>query len=101
LYCATKTCGSADDSTCCEPDATVCAGATVSCPAGKYKDSAKNSVAVTDVKTKCCTARTKCLPNGPTGNATGTGAVSGAPRISTASASALALALIALLAFAQ
>jgi hypothetical protein len=93
LYCATSTCGAADDTTCCESDATVCAGATVTCGADKYKDPAKHSESLTDVKTKCCTARTKCLPNPPAANATGA-AVAGSPRVCTISVLALALALV-------
>jgi len=94
-YCATKTCGTADITTCCDPDATVCAGATVSCPAGKYKDSAKGHESVTDVKTACCTARSVCLPQKPYVNATG--AVAGAPRAAMTSVFAPALALMVIM----
>merc|ERR1711904_151302 len=49
-YCATNTCAASESSTCCEPDTTKCAGATVNCPvATQYKDTAKNGVVGTTV----------------------------------------------------
>jgi hypothetical protein len=102
LYCATSTCGgTADIATCCDPDASVCAGATVSCGTGKFKDGSKGAEPVTDAKTKCCTARTKCLPARPVTNSSNTATTSGAPRISTTSAPAIVLALMALVALVQ
>jgi len=69
LYCAgaacvaTTTTKAGDTSTCCENDTTKCLGATVTCDAGQYKDSAKNGATAgtgAAMKTNCCTAKTTC-----------------------------------------
>merc|ERR1719316_2465449 len=57
-YCASATCGTSDQSTCCELDDTKCKGVTVSCPTCKYKDTGKNGVSAG--KFNCCTNKGLC-----------------------------------------
>jgi hypothetical protein len=57
-YCASATCVTSDQSTCCEIDDTKCKGVTVSCPTCKYKDTGKNGVSAG--KFNCCTNKGLC-----------------------------------------
>lgn len=57
--CATSKCEATE---CCMKDTAKCGGATVTCPATHYKDTAKNTNAVGADKgvTACCTAKAMC-----------------------------------------
>jgi len=63
IKCASGTCGSADEATCCTDDATKCKGIGNSfCAIGQYKDPTKagNPATATDKYTQCCTKTATC-----------------------------------------
>jgi hypothetical protein len=62
IFCKKATCGSADVSTCTEPDPHKCSGqkAGLNCGANKYYDTSKAATLVSNAMSQCCTEKNTC-----------------------------------------